>query len=215
MASAYNLISSRVFKNCSKNLSWRYFIKIVCATLTLCKLQKRDEIESRKSLSSLTLYKFHRPNHPARNYTEKEKANPKRHSHIKKSQMLNINSLQIIFLGGILLYTAHLVIGILAYIKSNSSEPPTSIRHENGTLGTTDWQTWYMNLPVITIIFPNPGTSAIIAFRPDCKKYNNCDADYLFYYLLLFYVDLSLWLFVCCGSAIFGNRGEYTEEKEV
>ena len=130
--------------------------------------------------------------------------------------MIIINRFRIILYGGILLYIAHLTVGIIAYMKSNQSHPPRSIRYENGTLGSIDWQTWYMNLPVITIIFPNPGTSAIIAFRPDCTKYNNCDADYLFYYLLLFYVDLTMWLFVCCGSAFFGERegGSGDSEKD-
>lgn len=129
---------------------------------------------------------------------------------------LNCDNLRLILYGGILMYIAHLTVGILAYVKSNdpASHPPRSMRFENGTLGPTDWSNWYMNLSVITIIFPNPLTSGIIVFRPDCHKYDICEADYLLYYSVLFYIDLTLWLFVCCGSAFFGNRDVVDDENK-
>ena len=39
-------------------------------------------------------------------------------------------------------------------------------------------ETYYFILPIVSIVIPNPITTGITAYSPDCTIYNNCNASY-------------------------------------
>ena len=97
-------------------------------------------------------------------------------------------------------WVIHLSIGITAVVQSSSDEIAM-----NKTYGPT----FYYQLPVASIVFPNPFLTAVTAFVPDCKDFDNCDETYRDLYIVLFVIDLIIHLTNWCVS----NCGHSKTEK--
>ena len=69
----------------------------------------------------------------------------------------------------------HLCIGITAVVDSSNDELAM-----NQTYG----KVFYYQLPVASIVLPNPFLTAVIAFVPDCTEFGNCDKTYRDLYLV-------------------------------
>ena len=70
--------------------------------------------------------------------------------------------------------------------------------------------TYYIILPIISIVIPNPITTGMIAFT-DCSEFNNCDESYRSLYTAGFSLCLVVWALVsllcfvfCCGACCLG-----------
>ena len=58
--------------------------------------------------------------------------------------------------------------------------------------------TYYLILPIVSILIPNPITTGMTAFT-DCEEFENCDERYRDLFTAAFALSMVL-TFLCCGS---------------
>ena len=85
------------------------------------------------------------------------------------------------------LWVIHAIIVIVAISKAHSS----GVTEIDG--GTTR----YLVLPIISLIIPNPITTAITAFA-DCEEFKNCGEGYRSLFMFLFVYEIIGVALVCC-----------------
>merc|ERR1712047_126378 len=81
------------------------------------------------------------------------------------------------------------VVMIIALV--DSAEDTYALDQSNG-------KTYYSTLPIVSIVLPNPITTGIIAYSPDCNTYNNCDKRYRSLYIAGFWLQM-VQIIACCG----------------
>ena len=92
---------------------------------------------------------------------------------------------------------AHTVINIIAVVASSDSDGP-AMQVDAG-------RKYYLTLPIISIVIPNPITSGMTAFT-DCNDFNNCGENYRTLYTAAFGINIATialsigaCCFMCCG----------------
>ena len=92
---------------------------------------------------------------------------------------------------------AHTVINIIAIVASSDSDGP-AMQVDAG-------KKYYLTLPIISIVIPNPITSGMTAFT-DCSEFNNCNESYRDLYTAAFGINIATivlsigaCLVMCCG----------------
>lgn len=88
---------------------------------------------------------------------------------------------------------------------------PNSGSNDEIAMNKTYGKTFYNQLPIASIVFPNPFLTAVTAFVPDCQDFGNCDESYRDLYVAMFVLDLILhvmnWCTTNCGHSKTEKKG--------
>ena len=96
-----------------------------------------------------------------------------------------------------LLGIANTVVNIIAVVASAAKDSPAMLADKG--------RTYYLALPIVSIVIPNPITTGLTAFT-DCNDFNHCGESYRDLYTAAFALSLTgvCLTFCICFMCCFG-----------